>query len=90
MTDGNRSTRLTEVIDDASSSAGYKFDLFDAKANEIVKVFATRDALFQAVAIAQADRPFDLVLIDAANAKFDKGGFEEDGLILLEKGDVSV
>jgi hypothetical protein len=81
--------RLTEVIDDATSSAGYKFDLFDAETNEVVKVFATRDAVLQAVAVGGDQRPFDQVLIEAANAKFERQDFEEDGLILIKREDVS-
>jgi hypothetical protein len=81
--------RLTEVIDEAVSSAGYKFDLFDAETNEVVKAFATRDAVLQAVAVAGGQREFDQVLIEAANAKFDRRDLEEDGLILIKKEDVS-
>jgi hypothetical protein len=81
--------RLTEVIDDAAGSAGYKFDLFDAETNAVVKAFATRDALFQAIAAAGPDRSFDVVLIEAADAKFGRGELEEDGLILIEKDDVA-
>jgi len=32
---------------------------------------------------------FGVVLIEAANAKFDRGEIEEDGLILIEADDVS-
>jgi len=81
--------RLTEVIDDAASSAGYKFDLFDVETKAIVKAFATRDAIRRAVAIAAPDRAFDVVLIEAANAKYDRGEIEEDGLILIKADDVS-
>ncbi|MFC7052440.1 hypothetical protein ACFQI3_07035 [Hansschlegelia quercus] len=79
---------MSEVIDDATSAAGYKFDLFDAETKEIVKVFATRDALQKAVAIGDTERSFDLVLIEAANAKFGRGELEEDGLILIKPGDL--
>ncbi len=81
--------RLTEVIDDANSSAGYKFDLFDAETKAVVKAFATRDALFRAIETAGPGRPFDMILIEAANAKFDRRELEEDGLILIRKEDVA-
>lgn len=81
--------RLIEVIDDAGGSAGYKFDLLDSETKEIVKVFATRDALREAIAAATPERTFDDVLIEAANAKFDRRELEEDGLVLIKKDDVS-
>jgi hypothetical protein len=80
--------RLTEVIDEAEGAAGYKFDLFDAETEAVVKVFAARDALFEAVAVAGPERPFHVVLIEVANSKFDRGELEQDGLILIRKGDV--
>jgi hypothetical protein len=80
--------RLTEVIDEAASAAGYKFELFDGETRAVVKAFATRDALFEAIAAAGPDRSFNVVLIEAANAKFDRGELEEDGLILINKGDM--
>jgi len=81
--------RLTEVIDNSASSAGYKFDLFDSQASRVVKAFATRDAVCKAVATGQRDYcPFDLILIEAANKKFERGELEEDGLILINSADV--
>jgi hypothetical protein len=86
---GEQKMRLTEVIDEAASAAGYKFDLFDAETKAVVKVFATRDALSEAVAIAGPERPFHVVLVEVANAKYDRGELEEDGLILIKEADVS-
>jgi hypothetical protein len=80
--------RLTEVIDEAESAAGYKFDLFDTENDEVIKVFATRDAVFEAVAAAGTNGSFHVVLIEAANKKFELGELEQDGLILIKKGDV--
>ena len=81
--------RLTEVIDDAAGSAGYKFDLFDGQTNKVVKVFATRDALRRAITLATSERSFDLVLIEAANAKFERQELEDDGLLLIIPNDVA-
>ena len=81
--------RLTEVIDDATGSAGYKFDLFDGQTNDVVKVFATRDTLRRAITLATPERSFDLVLIEAANAKFDRQELEDDGLLLIKPNDVA-